>query len=551
MKHREMLPALHKFERSTCQPLFAQFLTSDTKAESGGLCEEASELDPQELANTQNTFFQDLGPDPFVASAPFGASFDSWAQAAAAAAHCGLPLLTSDGFVHPLYDFAGSMLLPGAGEASLYAAGSGCVDVTFAGYGSPESWRKKHETCDGGRSMAARASISGGGKAHVKGTQAKPKPSVAKGQPMPHNKVPKRSNLKEQFEHYSTSACAVTTLMIRNVPNACDRPTFMAELDGLNFRGQYNFLYLPFDSKSKMNVGFAFVNFDSPEIAQRCIDTMTGYQFTRVRNSFNARRLVHVSVAHLQGLEANLAHCFKTHVFLLPIERHQPWVREKDARLMRHSLPAAKRRSRVRPMPKEELLASDSPEPDGGTSPQLEEQPEDCGQPSSTAQAELGSERELLAMNSINILSENTDINDCVDYLELTRLESSDYPARNRRLPEGDIDPYMLFCEELPMAGETLSLTSQEQTGLEEELESYQKSALDVLGQFLEGSGQDVLKDGPVINDEAGWVDREAHSRLAANVAYPISPLWPAFLSSSDVQSMMPISQFPTSAQYV
>lgn len=138
-----------------------------------------------------------------------------------------------------------------------------------------------------------------------------------------HELVPKKANLKEQFEKAESKS--VTTLMLRNVPNAYDRETLMEELDHLGFAGCFNFLYLPIDSATKNNVGYAFVNFNDEKTADDCMKlNMSGYFFKG--QPYNRRRAAIVSVAHLQGLEANLEHYSRTQVFFAPLPCQRPWV---------------------------------------------------------------------------------------------------------------------------------------------------------------------------------------------------------------------------------
>jgi len=138
-----------------------------------------------------------------------------------------------------------------------------------------------------------------------------------------HSEVPKRWNLEAWSKQHTVDDASVTTLMIRNVPNRYDRVMLMQELDELGFRGAYDFLYLPIDNATHWNVGYAFVNFDLPEDAKRCMSKMQGHQFKRCRQ----RRVAQISIAHIQGLENNLAHCSGTTLFSVkPWLR--PWVRQ-------------------------------------------------------------------------------------------------------------------------------------------------------------------------------------------------------------------------------
>lgn len=142
---------------------------------------------------------------------------------------------------------------------------------------------------------------------------------------MTHCCVPKRVNFEEVFQGRDATQ-RITTLMIRNVPNRYDRTMLMKELDQLGFTGSYDFLYLPVDNATNWNVGYAFVNFEEPEDAQRCMKIMDSHQFLHFRHG--KRRTAHVSAAHIQGLEQNLAHCSTTSLLSAPAPWLRPWVRK-------------------------------------------------------------------------------------------------------------------------------------------------------------------------------------------------------------------------------
>ena len=46
-----------------------------------------------------------------------------------------------------------------------------------------------------------------------------------------------------------------TTLMVKNIPNKYNQRMLLGMLDA-NFRGRYDFFYLPMDFKNKCNVGY-------------------------------------------------------------------------------------------------------------------------------------------------------------------------------------------------------------------------------------------------------------------------------------------------------
>ena len=59
----------------------------------------------------------------------------------------------------------------------------------------------------------------------------------------------------------------------------------IAELADLGFAGTFNFLYIPLDKGTMSNVGYAFVNFVTKELASKCIETFQGYRFKRHRKT--------------------------------------------------------------------------------------------------------------------------------------------------------------------------------------------------------------------------------------------------------------------------
>jgi len=120
-----------------------------------------------------------------------------------------------------------------------------------------------------------------------------------------HNLVPKNQDFAEEFSKNAPQG-PPTTMMIRNIPNRYTQREFMKEMEGLGFGGTYDFLYLPIDKGTLCNVGYAFVNFVDPCHAQRSMEVFKDYVFLKYRKAKG--KIAAVSVAHLQGLEANLRH---------------------------------------------------------------------------------------------------------------------------------------------------------------------------------------------------------------------------------------------------
>ncbi|CAJ1404500.1 unnamed protein product [Effrenium voratum] len=135
-----------------------------------------------------------------------------------------------------------------------------------------------------------------------------------------HNQVPKTINLAAEFSKQTLKG-KPTTMMIRNIPNRYTQREFVRELDDLGFAGTYDFLYLPIDKGTLCNVGYAFVNFLEPKDGERCMEVFHNYIFQRYRKARG--KIAAVSIAHLQGLEANLRHYQNSAVNMAPRIKQQ------------------------------------------------------------------------------------------------------------------------------------------------------------------------------------------------------------------------------------
>jgi hypothetical protein len=94
---------------------------------------------------------------------------------------------------------------------------------------------------------------------------------------------------------------AVTTLMLRNVPNRLTVKQLGSELDQLGFIGLYDLCLIPIDPHSGRGRGYAFVNFLRSEDAARFCEALAENQFERA----SGKHLL-VSIARLQGKAATL-----------------------------------------------------------------------------------------------------------------------------------------------------------------------------------------------------------------------------------------------------
>jgi hypothetical protein len=121
-------------------------------------------------------------------------------------------------------------------------------------------------------------------------------------QPYHAQSVPKSQNLGVHAS--SDGYRPVTTMMLRNIPNKYTQATLLQEIDEIGFAGTYDFFYLPMDVHNRSNVGYAFVNFITPQDAEHFRRLFAEYRFQR----YQSRKIGGVCVAHVQGLDANLRH---------------------------------------------------------------------------------------------------------------------------------------------------------------------------------------------------------------------------------------------------
>lgn len=138
-----------------------------------------------------------------------------------------------------------------------------------------------------------------------------------------HKKVPKSTDLAEKYNRVPKDV-AHTTVMIRNIPSGYNQREIMRELNAMGFEGTYDFFYMPLDSGTMSNVGYAFVNFADSADAERCMKALDKYRFKQHRRT--SSKVASVSIAHIQGLEANLAHYEKCAVNSPKMKQFRPVV---------------------------------------------------------------------------------------------------------------------------------------------------------------------------------------------------------------------------------
>jgi len=125
---------------------------------------------------------------------------------------------------------------------------------------------------------------------------------------------PKRTDYQKKFgapvDDKGTPSQPITTMMLKNIPCRKGHEEVMNHIDQKGFTNKYDFFYLPKDVKFRANLGYAFINFVTPEDAARFQAEMNGYRFA---GSVSTKACI-VVPAHVQGLNNNLAAFKRTEV---------------------------------------------------------------------------------------------------------------------------------------------------------------------------------------------------------------------------------------------
>lgn len=107
-----------------------------------------------------------------------------------------------------------------------------------------------------------------------------------------------------------SSSVPITTMMLKNIPCRKSQEEVMQHMDQNGFSNRYDFFYLPKDVKFRANLGYAFINFLTPDDASAFAQTMGGYRF----NGSGSTKECVIVPAHVQGLVNNLAAFKRTEV---------------------------------------------------------------------------------------------------------------------------------------------------------------------------------------------------------------------------------------------
>ena len=94
-----------------------------------------------------------------------------------------------------------------------------------------------------------------------------------------------------------------TTVMLRNLPNKLTQGMLLDILASRCSSCEFDFVYLPIDFRNRCNLGYAFVNFITPEAARLVFKLLGGFDAW----VFNSQKVVDVCWASPhQGLQAHV-----------------------------------------------------------------------------------------------------------------------------------------------------------------------------------------------------------------------------------------------------
>jgi len=99
----------------------------------------------------------------------------------------------------------------------------------------------------------------------------------------------------------------VTTLVIQRLPRNILMAELLHEIDASGFCGLYDFCYIPCRFKPVMNLGSAFLNFQTPEAAWMFRECWQGTHHWDMRTT---RPGIGITLANAQGMQANLQRCY-------------------------------------------------------------------------------------------------------------------------------------------------------------------------------------------------------------------------------------------------
>lgn len=92
-----------------------------------------------------------------------------------------------------------------------------------------------------------------------------------------------------------------TTVMLRNIPVEYTRALLVELLQNHGYNEQFNLVYMPMDFQNRVGLGYAFINFESTEVAELFCEQFAGFKDWEV----DSDRECELRWSDVQGLEAH------------------------------------------------------------------------------------------------------------------------------------------------------------------------------------------------------------------------------------------------------
>jgi hypothetical protein len=132
-----------------------------------------------------------------------------------------------------------------------------------------------------------------------------------------------QSDVRQQQPQQQTPV-TFTTVMLRNIPNKYTREMLVKQLEQ-EWKGEFDFVYLPIDFKNRCNVGYAFINFRSIEACEAFVIKFNGVEVHTCLPGLNSRKVTEVTPARVQGFEDNVQRLRNSPV-MRELAHHPEWM---------------------------------------------------------------------------------------------------------------------------------------------------------------------------------------------------------------------------------
>lgn len=104
-------------------------------------------------------------------------------------------------------------------------------------------------------------------------------------------------------EEQGNEIVAMTTVMLRNLPNQCTRGMLVKWLSTTEFDDQFDLVYVPVDRTSGNNLGYSFINFAEASTCERFIATVHGMKAAKCFPGSRSGKTLQCNYAKVQGKE--------------------------------------------------------------------------------------------------------------------------------------------------------------------------------------------------------------------------------------------------------